>query len=757
MELKEAIKNFTEKWKNRDLTVPQNFKYKGCPVDLAAKNVQETLQQLLGNDSRVYFSYWRWGWYSTPFINWKIDKNDVDAGLGPGILLSGSGNTLVLTYGYSAAAVKYTGITEGIYRKNHIKINEEIIAQEFGIDKLSLGPDWKRGDVNLPEEEYPGEQKCYKEDYRQSTLFYKVYKVDNLPDDTAFMTDIKFVSSAAASLIPLDERVEKWQSVLTDIAYEYSPKFKRSYWCWKHKEGDAGPYKEIVDTALEINAAIMQFESKYQIQNNGAMVTQNWEVARKIKEGDIVFLRGDTDIYAYGTVIMPRKAPTVPIMKINDNYGGKVYNSGNSKDVVVFEDMPFYEDFSDGYEQNWGQRVDVEEWQYVLPRDNGIYAKDNEYYGGSSQVAIRPVKQQYGPVLIQKLQAKHRELKMATLTEKYGKTVAEGQALLQGNNSLILTGAPGTGKTYSARCIAALIIGCDMMALDESECFQSVQFHPGYDYADFIVGLKPVLINEEGKNASEAQAKEKVSVSFEWKSGIFKGFAQKALDAYIKAEKDGENPPAYVMLIDEINRADLSRVFGEVFSLLEKDYRYPRRTKGITLPSGEDFILPDNLYIIATMNDIDRSVESMDFALRRRFSWHEVKAVDSERIIDAKDETGTLVITDKAVRDDLKAKMTAINKFIGTWHTKSDTSHATPQPAKELGDKRFKLNLGDEYQIGGSYFLNYAKYAAAQYEALWDNHLKIILAEYLRGNKQKTEILAALKNEYDNATDTTRE
>lgn len=757
MELREAIKNFIEQWKNRDLSVPKDFKYKGCSVDLAAKKVQETLQLLLGNDSRVNLSYWRWGWYSTPFINWNTIKNNVDTGPGPGILLSGSGNTLVLTFGYSAATVKDIGLTEGIYSKNHIKINEEIIAKEFGVDKLSLEPGWKRGDVTLPDEDYPGEQKCYKEDYCQSTLFYKVYKIENLPDDSAFMMDINFVSSAVAQLSPLTERAEKWQSVLTNIAYEYSPKFKRSYWCWKHKDGDAGPYKELVETALKINAAIMQFESKFQVQNNGAMVTQNWDVARRIKEGDIVFLRGDTDIYAYGTVIKPRKTPTVPIMKIDDNYGGKVYNSGNSEDVVVFGDMPFYEDFGDGCEQNWGQRVDVEEWQCILPLDNGFYAKDNEYYGGSSQVAIRPVKPQYGPVLIQKLQAKHREIIMATLTENYGKTVAEGQSLLEGNNSLILTGAPGTGKTYSARCIAALKIGCDMKELDESERFQSVQFHPGYDYADFIEGLKPVMINEEGKKVTESQAGVKVSVSFEWKPGTFKEFSQRALEAYKYAEENGDNPPAYVMLIDEINRADLSRVFGEVFSLLEKDYRYPNRTKGITLPSGENFILPENLYIIATMNDIDRSVESMDFALRRRFSWHEVKAVDSERIVDAKDEAGALVIPDKAVRDDLKAKMTAINKFIGTWYKKADANHETPQPAKELGDMRFKLNLGDEYQIGGSYFLNYAKYASVQYEALWENHLKIILAEYLRGSKQKADILASLKKEYDNATATTRE
>jgi MoxR-like ATPase len=292
--------------------------------------------------------------------------------------------------------------------------------------------------------------------------------------------------------------------------------------------------------------------------------------------------------------------------------------------------------------------------------------------------------------------------------------IAEKRSLLESSKQLILTGAPGTGKTFTAKQLAKKWIAETNGSFSENFC--QVQFHPGYDYSDFIIGLKPEVVN--GK------------VTFKWKDGLFKSFADKAKKA---RQTDGKNCKPYIFLIDEINRADLSRVFGEVFSLLEEDYRYPENETGIILPDGSSFVLPDNLYIIATMNDIDRSVESMDFALRRRFSFLEVKAEDSVCII----EENTKISDENKAK--LKNVMAELNKYIGS--------------KNELLDNRYHLDLGDEYALGGAYFVHFAKYADEELpqEMLWDNHLHIILNEYLRGHRDRHAILTCLKNVFDSA------
>ena len=277
------------------------------------------------------------------------------------------------------------------------------------------------------------------------------------------------------------------------------------------------------------------------------------------------------------------------------------------------------------------------------------------------------------------------------------------EILLKSSKQLIVTGAPGTGKTYAATKLA------EKMTIDGG-VWKKVQFHPGYDYSDFIIGLKPQVVGDQ--------------VSFDWKDGIFKDFANHALEEY---KANGDNAKPYIFIIDEINRADLSRVFGEVFSLLEEEYRYPNKETGITLPNGENFILPDNLYIIGTMNDIDRSVESMDFALRRRFSWYEVTAQESESIVAS--------VINGVEQTKLLAVMRTLNCHIG----------AENKPLNNIC-----LNLGDEYQLGGAYFLNFTKYKGLNNpeELLWKNHIAIILNEYLRGRKEKEQLLRLLEKEF---------
>ena len=267
--------------------------------------------------------------------------------------------------------------------------------------------------------------------------------------------------------------------------------------------------------------------------------------------------------------------------------------------------------------------------------------------------------------------------------------------LLLASKQIIMTGAPGTGKTYTAMKIAEELITANGGTMDKNYC--KVQFHSGYDYSDFIIGLKPKVV--EGQ------------VVFKWQDGVFKKFADRA-----KYELD----KPYIFVIDEINRADLSRVFGEVFSLLEAEYR----KDGITLPNGAKFTLPDNLYIIGTMNDIDRSVESMDFALRRRFSWIEVTAEESDIIIKNK-------ISDTEIQNKLISVMRTLNEYIG---------------GKDIDG--INLNLGDEYKLGGAYFVNYLKYDDEPYTMLWENHIAVILNEYLRGSRKRKEIISALYSEY---------
>ena len=318
--------------------------------------------------------------------------------------------------------------------------------------------------------------------------------------------------------------------------------------------------------------------------------------------------------------------------------------------------------------------------------------------------------------------------------------------LVKSNFQVILTGAPGTGKTFMARKVAEELV-CEGIANDNEtekgdakrERIRSVQFHPGYDYSDFVIGMKPVLVSGEGKEVFRAEDdtlyttdngkkdgnrtvfSSKTNVSFQWKSGVFKDFANTA---------KGDLDHNYVFIIDEINRADLSRVFGEMFSRLEEDYRYCRdggNAAGVLLPNGENFVIPKNLYIIGTMNDIDRSVESMDFALRRRFAWYEVAADESKAIIDAK-------VADQESREKLKNAMDALNEKIAS----------------------ADFRLGSEYQLGGAIFAKYAKYiddndnnGGDAFDKLWKRHIEIILKEYLRGRRTKEKDLKDLKDIYD--------
>lgn len=162
------------------------------------------------------------------------------------------------------------------------------------------------------------------------------------------------------------------------------------------------------------------------------------------------------------------------------------------------------------------------------------------------------------------------------------------KTLLMTKKNVILQGAPGVGKTFTAKRLAYSIMG-----EKDTSRVQMVQFHQSYSYEDFIMGFRPT---ENG---------------FSLKKGVFYEFCRKA----------GEDERPYFFVIDEINRGNLSKIFGELFMLLESDKR------GVELQllyADEQFYIPSNVYIIGMMNTADRSLAMLDYALRRRFAFFEM-------------------------------------------------------------------------------------------------------------------------------------
>ena len=300
-------------------------------------------------------------------------------------------------------------------------------------------------------------------------------------------------------------------------------------------------------------------------------------------------------------------------------------------------------------------------------------------------------------------------------------------ARLKTNKNIILSGAPGTGKTFMAKKIASIM----------NASVKFVQFHPSFDYTDFIEGLRPVFILP-GENATAqtnpddnmtAQINQHDDnaghLSFILKNGIFKDFCIAAKQEMKNAQQENRSPQDYVFIIDEINRGDFSKIFGELFYAIDPGNRgitglvttqYDNLIKK-TDPFFGGFYVPQNVYIIGTMNDIDRSVESMDFAIRRRFTWITVKP--NERI---------------AMWDDPQLGLTA--------EQKNDAGRRMTQLNNAICNIE---ELGEEYCIGPAYFL---KLRVLTMEQLWEYHLEPLLKEYLRGNERKDLYLSNLSNAF---------
>lgn len=231
----------------------------------------------------------------------------------------------------------------------------------------------------------------------------------------------------------------------------------------------------------------------------------------------------------------------------------------------------------------------------------------------------------------------------------------------------ILYGAPGTGKTYSTARQAVSIAGKtsldEIAALERKDLMAKYNdlvrdgkivfttFHQSYGYEDFIQGLRPT----NGENG----------VEFVPVDGVFKRIADKAMYDH------GNN---YVIIIDEINRANISKVFGELITLIEDDKRWGEiNALSVTLPSGDKFAVPNNLYIIGTMNSADKSISLIDTALRRRFEFVEV--TPNYELID--DSTLKKVL--KTLNDNLVEQLESTDLLIGHAYFIGKTANDLPQ------------------------------------------------------------------------------
>ena len=501
----------------------------------------------------------------------------------------------------------------------------------------------------------------------------------------------------------------------------------------------------------------------------------------KIKPGDVLFAKS-TYVKKKNVPFVKKDDLKVSVMKIRGMATVKeVLDDGHT--IIV----------------DWKKEYIDREWFFFTGQETIWFPSDIKYrtketkqlikFAASDEIII----QDYDYFLNHPNWKKYKKLESETMLRN--DFLLNYSGILRKSKNLILRGAPGTGKTYLAKEIAKELTD------GKEDQIGFVQFHPSYDYTDFVEGLRPVS-NGDG------------AIEFRLHDGIFKDFCQKAKEAqliggqdnfdeawdsyleyinvaeekeyitktsylsvnsrqnlsvnydsgvpgwslprkyvyelykdknYNKQEyyksggktlletlrkrfglKDYISPTEvdtdkkFIFIIDEINRGEISKIFGELFFSIDPGYRGEKGSVSTQYSNlhetDEKFYIPENVYIIGTMNDIDRSVDTFDFAMRRRFRFVEVTAESQLGMLDE-------VLGNKA--QEAKIRLSNLNAEI---------------------EKVQELN--SHYHIGPSYFLK-LKEVDFDYELLWSDYLQPLLEDYLRGSYEEVETLKTLKKAFD--------
>ncbi|MCD8301582.1 MAG: AAA family ATPase [Prevotellaceae bacterium] len=457
------------------------------------------------------------------------------------------------------------------------------------------------------------------------TCFYSMYdEICEYISADQELTDI-FKSQLSSDCYPDPE----YRTLTIDIGYYISSRYSKNVWKISHGSSVLHNY---LNTFRERKVVVVDGQTKAKALSR---VTQGDDFVKNIKKGDFFYLCYGNSIQLLGKFTSNEASP-------NPEIGGNWQERGYEVIAESKNNAPY---------------TNTKKWW--TPNENSTCIKigdENDlceelilkpYFGMTIDELLLNIAPSVLPVppdtTTSKKYTKEDFLSEVFMSEaEYDKVVA----VLKNKKNLILQGAPGVGKTFAAKRLAYSIMG---------ECNDSriefVQFHQSYSYEDFMLGYKP---SESG---------------FELRQGIFYTFCLKAAN---EPEKD------FFFIIDEINRGNMSKIFGELLMLIEKDYRGKKTTLAY---DGRQFSVPVNLHIIGMMNTADRSLAMIDYALRRRFSFYEMApAFDSDSFRQYKEHLG------------------------------NERFNLLIEKVKELNHAITNDNaLGKGFRIGHSYFCNWEK------------------------------------------------